>query len=101
MNTLRKGSVRYIVFKEGKTWYAVGLDFNLVEASDDPRNALVDLLDAIQGFVAAAKKIKGGRVSTLLNQKAEPEYEKMWQTLKTGRSVRSPYQVHTFGVTTV
>lgn len=101
MNTLRKGSVRYLVFKEAAIWYAVALDFNIVETSDDPRNALVQLFDAIAGYVEAAKKIKGGRVSHLLNQEPELEYERMWRALSTGKAVRSPYHVHTFGITTV
>lgn len=93
--------MRYIVYKDGDTWYAAGLDFNIVEASDDPRNALVNLFDALEGYVEAARKIRGGRVGHLLNQKADPQYETLWRSLQSSRKVRSPYQVHTFGVTKV
>lgn len=100
MNTLEKGSVRYIVFKDGKEWYAVGLEFNIVEAADDPRIALNNLLDAISGYVESLKKIKGARFSPL-NQKADAEYEHLWKTLTTAKPVRSPYQISTFGVAKV
>ena len=32
MNTPQKGKVRYIVFKDGGTWYATALEFNIVES---------------------------------------------------------------------
>lgn len=99
MNTPQKGSSRYIVFREGKVWYAAALDLNIVEASDDPRNALVGMMDAIQGYVEAVRKIRGGRVNHLLNQKADPEYEKLWTALHGRKNVKSPYQIHSYGVT--
>ncbi|NOY35410.1 MAG: hypothetical protein GXP44_00560, partial [bacterium] len=40
-NSLQKGNVRYIVFKDGATWYAVALEFNIVESGDDPREVLM------------------------------------------------------------
>jgi hypothetical protein len=38
-NTLKKGFVRNIVFKEDDTWYAVGLELNLVIEADTPEIA--------------------------------------------------------------
>ena len=40
-NTLQKGSVRYIVFKENNIWYAAGLEFNIVESGDTPQEAIL------------------------------------------------------------
>jgi hypothetical protein len=100
MNTPQKGSVRYIVFKDGDTWYAVGLEFNIVESGDDPRIALMNLFDAMQGYVESCKKIKGYRMAPL-NQKADPEYEKLWATVNAQKRVKSPFQINTFGVTRV
>ena len=60
-NTAHQGSVRYIVFKEKDTWYAVGLEFNIVESGDDPQMTMFGLFEAITGYVEAFKKIKGAR----------------------------------------
>jgi len=100
MNTLQKGSVRYIVFKDGDTWYAVGMEFNIVESADDPRIALLNLFDAMHGYVESCKKVKGSRLSPL-NQMPDAEYEKLWSILNAPKATKSPYQISTFGVATV
>jgi hypothetical protein len=97
MNTTQKGSVRCIVFKDGDTWYAVALEFNIVESSDDPIVAQNNLQDAIQGYVESQKKIKGSRISPL-NQKPEKEYEELWSILTSKKAIKSPYEVKYFGV---
>ncbi len=100
MNTPQKGSVRCIVFKDGDTWYAVGLEFNIVESSDDPTVAYNNLQSAMQGYVESQRKIKGSRVAPL-NQKTDKEYEDLWANLNSKKSVKSPYQVKYFGVTRI
>ena len=100
MNTPQKGRVRYIVFKEGETWYASGLEFNIVESADDPRIALINLFDAMQGYVESCSKVRGSRVSPL-NQKTDPEYEKLWSIVTSRKKVKSPFQISTFGITQV
>jgi len=102
MNTLQKGRVRYIVFKDSDTWYAAGLEFNIVESGDDPRIALVNLLNAIQGYVESCRKIKGARVSPL-NQKPDKEYSDLWQSInsKSKKSIKSPFKVYTSGIMNV
>ena len=75
-NTLQKGGVRYIVFKERSKWYAVALEFNIVEAGDDPREVLLSLFEAIRGYVKSARKIKAR--PHILNQKTDAEYESLW-----------------------
>ena len=100
MNTPQKGQVRYIVFKDAAVWYAVGLEFNIVESADDPRIALMNLFDAMQGYVESSKKIKGARVSPL-NQRADEEYERLWSIVSAPKKIKSPFQISTYGVTTV
>ena len=78
-NTLDKGSVRYIVFNEDDSWYAVGLEFNIVEESEDPNLALYNLFEALNGYVKSAKKIKARPFA--LNQVPDEEYEQMWNAL--------------------
>ena len=96
-NTLQKGSVRYIVFKEAGQWYAVGLEFNIVEFGNDPREVLLSLFEGIQGYLSAARKVKARPY--ILNQKSDPEYEQLWKALEAGNkeSVSNKLQVATFG----
>lgn len=75
-NTLQKGSVRYIIFKENNIWYAAGLEFNIVEFGDTPQEAILLLFEALSGYIESAKKIKAR--PNILNQTADFEYEKMW-----------------------
>lgn len=100
MNTPQKGQVRYVVFKDGKTWYAVGLEFNMVESADDPRIALNNLFDAMQGYVESLKKVKGARLSPL-NQRTDKEYENLWSVVTAPKKIKSPYQISTYGVAKV
>lgn len=101
MNTPQKGSVRCIVFRDGKTWFGTALEFNITESSDDPVIAMLNLQEAIQGYVESIKKIKGLHDFSSLNQKTEVEYEKMWLNLHSAKPVRSPYEVYHYGVTTI
>ncbi|MBI2415750.1 MAG: hypothetical protein HYV33_03760 [Candidatus Kerfeldbacteria bacterium] len=75
-NTLQKGSVRYVVFKEGEDWYAVGLEFNIIESGTTPQEALLLLFEALQGYVETAQKIKAR--PAVLNQRVDSEYERMF-----------------------
>ena len=77
-NTLQKGSVRYIVFKENDVWYAAGLEFNIVESGDTPQEAILLLFEALSGYVESAPKIKSR--PNILNQTTDGEYEAMWQS---------------------
>ena len=76
-NTLQKGSVRILVFKEEETWYAAALEFNIVEAGDTPQEAMLLVFEAIQGYVESAAKIKAR--PPILNQPADREYETKWR----------------------
>lgn len=93
-NTLQKGSVRFIVFREDNTWYGTCLEFNIVESGDTPREALLLLLEAVQGYLESTKKVKAR--PQVLNQKADAEYEEMWDKLKEQKNV-SPKEIYTFG----
>jgi len=79
-NTLQKGTVRYIVFREGSMWYGAGLEFNIVEAGDTPQEAMLLLFEAIRGYVESARKIKARPF--ILNQKPDLEYEEMWHSFE-------------------
>lgn len=100
MNTPQKGTFRHIVFRDGDTWYAVALEFNIVESSDDPKLAYLGLLQAVSGYVDSLRKLKGARFAPL-NQKADPEYEKLWATINSPKSVKSPFEIDMYGVSRV
>jgi len=96
-NTLQKGSVRYIIFKEKGTWYGVALEFNIVEEGDNSLEVMVSLFEAIQGYIETARKLKMRPMP--LNQKPDEEYEKLWNKLKEGKkeTITKPEQIYTFG----
>lgn len=99
-NSVQRGSVRYIVFKESDTWYAAALEFNLVEEADTPDAALFYLFEAIRGYVNSARKAKG-RMDFVLNQKPDQEYKNLWkkaESAKKGQLIKSPYTIYTSGI---
>lgn len=98
-NTLTKGSVRYIIFKEDNTWYGVALEFNLVEEGDNPTEVMSSLFQAIQGYVETAQKHKIRLMS--LNQKPDKEYQELWDKLERKKinAVVESKQVYNFGYT--
>src|SRR3989304_1118506 len=100
MNTPQKGKFRHIVFRDGDTWYAVALEFNIVESSDDPRLAFMGLLQAVDGYIRSISKIKGARYA-VLNQKGDAEYEQLWSKLHSPKPVKSPFQIAMYGVSSV
>ena len=79
-NTLQRGTIRCIVFRDGEEWYAAGLEFNIVESGSTPREAMLLLFEAMQGYLESAKKIKAR--PHILNQKTDIEYEKLWKNLE-------------------
>jgi predicted RNase H-like HicB family nuclease len=92
--------VRCIVFQEGDVWYGVALEFNIVESGDDPDVVLFNLNEAIQGYVESQQKVGGSRVAPL-NQKADIEYEDLWNSLISDQPIPSPITVKHFGYTNV
>ncbi|MCX6716979.1 MAG: hypothetical protein NTV72_03575 [Candidatus Taylorbacteria bacterium] len=94
-NSLHKGEVRFIVFKEDDTFYAVGLEFNLVIEGPTKEVVTFELFEALQGYVESAKK--ANLRPHILNQKTDVEYENLWNDLVAGRPIKSPFQVSMFG----
>lgn len=75
-NTLQKGAARFIIFREENAWYGACLEFNIVETGDTPQEAMLLLVEAIEGYLESARKIKAR--PHILNQKSDSEYEQMW-----------------------
>lgn len=88
-NTLQKGSVRYLVFKDEDIFFGIALEFNVLVEAATQIEALVLLNEATQGYLESARKIK--LRPYVLNQKPDPEYEKMWQEYQ-DRKLKEKYE---------
>lgn len=93
-NTLQQGAVRYIIFKEDNVWYAVGLEFNIVEAGDTAGEATLLLFEALAGYLEMARKIKTR--PGVLNQQSDKEYEEMWRRRQEEKFIKAK-NIFSFG----
>lgn len=85
-----KDSVRYIVFKEDKTWYGVALELNITEEGVNPIEAMNNLFEAMQKYVEIVRKLGSFKA---LNQELDKEYQELWRNLEDGKTGKSltPY----------
>src|SRR3989344_1558459 len=88
-NTLKKGSVRFLIFRDGESYFGVALEFNVTVEASNPDEAYLFLKEAAFGYLEAAQKIK--LRPAVLNQKTDPEYEKMWQEYQ-DRKLKEKYE---------
>lgn len=82
-NTLKKGSVRFLIFRDGESFFGVALEFNIMVEAANSQEAYLFLSEAAFGYLEAARKAK--LRPSVLNQKPDPEYEKMWQANQDAR----------------
>lgn len=75
-NTSYSGNVRTLIYEENGTWYAVALEFNIVETGDSPQEVMLLLNEALSGYVEAAHKAKSS--IGVLNQAVNPLFDKLW-----------------------
>lgn len=94
-NTLQKGKVRFIIFKEDDVWFGAGLEFNIVVEGESREEAVNNLFGAITGYINSARKIKAR--PHILNQITDSEYEDLWFKLNHNKPIPSPYQEISFG----
>lgn len=99
-NTSKAEAVRIIVYKNKKEnqWYGVALEFNLVVSGDTSQEAQYELSEAILGYVDTLHAIKGLRDFSPLNQKADEQYEQLWQALEANTKIPSPCHVSHYGI---
>lgn len=76
-NTIKKGSVRFLVFKDKESYFGVALEFNIMVEAANPQEAFLFLNEAASGYLESARKAK--LRPHVLNQKPDAEYEKMWE----------------------
>ncbi|MBI3626738.1 hypothetical protein HY224_01705 [Candidatus Uhrbacteria bacterium] len=77
-NSYSQTTVRFVIFKEEKTWYGVALEFNIVKEGDHALDVMRELEEATITYFNTAKKNDLGLEA--LNQEVDPEYEKRWQS---------------------
>lgn len=95
-NSLQKGSVRFIIFREGDSWYGTCLEFNIVESGDTPQEAMLLLFEAVDGYLSSARKVKAR--PHILNQKPDTQYEQLWSRLRAAKTRKEyPKPVFSFG----
>ena len=82
LNTPLSGQVRSIVFKDIDGWFAVALEFNIVESGDTHQEVMILLDEAIRGYVEGARK--ANLSIGVLNQEIDPEYEALWDSRESG-----------------
>lgn len=97
-NTLEKGSVRTIIFKEDGVWYGAALEFNIVVDAQRKASAISRLNSAIKSYLEAASKVNSSKV---LNQKPDAEYEKLWNLADQNKAIPSPIQIDSIGRTLI
>ncbi|KKU66913.1 MAG: hypothetical protein UX89_C0018G0011 [Parcubacteria group bacterium GW2011_GWA2_47_16] len=95
-NTLKNGSVRVIIFKDKKDWVGAVLELNIVESGDNPQTLMSSLEEAIQGYVCVVAKERLDE--SLLNQKPNPEYEKMWNDFTLHRHTKPTPSIYSANI---
>ena len=88
-NSVQKGEVRVVAFKKRGQWYAVALEFNIVEVSKNFPEVMAQLHEAVAGYLEAVKK--ANIRPHPLNQISLKEYEKIWSNISSKRSIPSPF----------
>jgi predicted RNase H-like HicB family nuclease len=88
MNTKEKGSLRFLICKEGNEYVAVCLELNLIEYGKDPEILINSIEEAAQSYIEAVKN--KNLSDDLLNQPAPKKYEKIWKLSKINNNVGLP-----------
>lgn len=65
------------MFKDKESYFGVALEFNIVVEAAHPQEAFLFLNEAATGYLESARKAK--LRPSVLNQKPDAEYERMWQ----------------------
>ncbi len=98
-NSVQKGEVRIISFKKRGLWYAVALEFNIIETGKSFSEAMQQLQESIEGYVETVKK--ANLRPHPLNQIPLKEYEQIWKNHEkkiNKKGIPSPFYVGTLNL---
>lgn len=98
-NSVKKGTVRFIIFKERETWFGVALEFGIVIDADSSEDAYTQLQDATHSYLESFRdgSIRESEAEPLLNKTAEPEYEELWNRYHARQPIPSPITIRSVG----
>ncbi len=92
-NTKEKGTIEFLVYKEGKTFIGVCLTFDIIEEGSNPEKLMESIQEAAQGHL---KVVRAENMSDdLLNRYAPKEYWDIYykaiEEIKSNKPIKSPY----------
>ena len=89
-NTKEKGTMEFLVYKDGKTYVGVCLTLDIIEEGNDPATLMESIVEAAEGYLKVVRKLNMN--DDLLNRHAPKEYWDKAVIATSGRKrVRSPY----------
>jgi len=98
LNTKNKGTIEFLVYKEGKTFVGVCLTFDIVEEGSDSERLMESIQEAAQGHLEVVRK--NNMSDDLLNRHAPKEYWNIYykaiEDIKNKKSIKSPYSFFIF-----
>ena len=93
INTKKKGTIEFLVYKEGKTFVGVCLTFDIIEEGNNPEKLMESIQEAAQGHLKVVRE--KNMPDDLLNRYAPKEYwdiyYKVIGDIKSKKSIKSPY----------
>lgn len=93
LNTKNKGTIEFLVYKEGKTFIGVCLTFDIVEESNNPEKLMESIQEAARGHLEVVRK--KNMPDDLLNRYAPKEYWDIYykaiEDIKSKKLIKSPY----------
>ncbi len=97
-NTKEKGTIEFLVYKEGKTFVGVCLTFDIVEEGNNPEKLMESIQEAAQGHLEV---VRGENMpDDLLNRYAPKEYwdiyYKVIRDIQSKKAIKSPYSFFIF-----
>ncbi|MEI7709701.1 MAG: hypothetical protein WCI76_03225 [bacterium] len=97
-NTKDKGTVEFLVYKEGETFVGVCLTFDIIEEGSNPEKLMESIQEAARGHL---KVVRANNMSDdLLNRYAPKEYWEIYYKvigdIQSKKSVKSPYSFFIF-----
>jgi len=92
-NTKDRGTMEFLVYKEGKTFVGVCLTFDIVEEGNNPEKLMESIQEAAQGHLKVVRE--ANMSDDLLNRHAPKEYWDVYykaiEEIKSNKPVKSPY----------
>lgn len=92
-NTKEKGTIEFLVYKEGKTFVGVCLTFDIVEEGSNGEKLMESIQEAARGHlkVVRAKNMSDDLLNRYAPKKYWNIYYKAIEEIKSKKAIKSPY----------